>query len=171
MKKIIILSLTGLILTGCSQQLFNFTLVSTKSFELEKLSTLKKSTEKVVGEDKASLIIFIPTRTIKIDQAITNTIDAIPGCIALMDGVVYSKFWWIPYIYGEDKFVIEATPLIDASYSQSFNNLPKYGKVYIDKEGKLDLIESISKEEYLAEKNKITQNSKKENKSYTQHGI
>lgn len=171
MKKIIILSLTGLILTGCSQQLFNFTLVSTKSIELEKLSTLKKSTEKVVGEDKASLIIFIPTRTIKIDQAITNTIDAIPGCIALMDGVVYSKFWWIPYIYGEQKFVIEATPLIDPSYSQSFNNLPKYGKVYIDKEGKLDLMESISKEEYLAEKNKIIQNSKKENKSYTQHVI
>lgn len=168
MKKIIILTIASIILTGCSKNLFNFTLVSTKSIELEKLSSLEKSSEKVTGEDKASLIIFIPTRTIKIDQAITNTIDAIPGCVALMDGVVYSKFWWIPYIYGEQKFVIEATPLIDPSYSQSSNYLPKYGRVLIDKEGKVDLIKSISKSEYLAEKSKIILNSNKENKSYTQ---
>jgi len=168
MKKILLLTIVSFILTGCSQNLFNFTLVSTKSIELEKLSSLKKSPENVVGEDKTSLIILIPTRTIKIDQAITNTIDAIPGCVALMDGVVYSKFWWIPYIYGEQKFVIEATPLIDPSYSQSINNLPKYGKVYIDKEGKVDLMESISKEEYLAEKSKIIQNGNKENKNFMQ---
>lgn len=171
MKKILLFTIVGLILTGCSQNLFNFTLVSTKSIELDKLSSLKKSTEKAIGEDKASLIIFIPTRMIKIDQAITNTIDAIPGCVALMDGVVYSKFWWIPYLYGEQKFVIEATPLIDPSYSHSINDLPKYGKVYIGKEGKVDLIESISKHEYLAEKNKVIQNSIKENKSYTQRGL
>ena len=171
MKKIIILSLTGLILTGCSQQLFNFTLVSTKSIELKNLSSLKKSSEKVTGEDKAHWIIIIPTRTIKIDQAITNTIDAVPGCIALMDGVVYSKFWWIPYIYGQQKFVIEATPLIDPSYSKSSSNLPKYGRVFINKEGSVDSIKSISEAKYFAEKNKIIQNSNKENKSYTQQGI
>ena len=171
MKKIIILSLIGLILTGCSQNLFNFTLVSTKSIELEKFSSLKKSSEKTTGEDKASLIIFIPTRTIKIDQAITNTIDAIPGCVALMDGTVYSKFWWIPYIYGEQKFVIEATPIIDPSFSQSSSNLPKYGRILIDKEGNVETIESITENTFLAEKNKIVKNGTKENKSYTQQGI
>lgn len=161
--------IVSFILTGCTQNLFNFTLVSTKSVELEKLSSLKKSSEKAIGEDKASLIIFIPTRTIKVDQAITNTIDAIPGCVALMDGVVYSKFWWIPYIYGEQKFVIEATPLIDPTFTQTSTNLPNYGKVFITKEGNVDSIESISEANYLAEKKKIVQNSSKENKSYTQH--
>ncbi|MEQ8908941.1 MAG: hypothetical protein RIC95_07100 [Vicingaceae bacterium] len=169
MKRIILFMIVSFILTGCTQNLFNFTLVSTKSVELEKLSSLKKSSEKAIGEDKASLIIFIPTRTIKVDQAITNTIDAIPGCVALMDGVVYSKFWWIPYIYGEQKFVIEATPLIDPTFTQTSTNLPNYGKVFITKEGNVDSIESISEANYLAEKKKIVQNSSKENKSYTQH--
>jgi len=171
MKKIIILAVISVFITGCSQSLFNFTLVSTKSIELDELSSLKKSPKKVTGEDKASLIIIIPTATIKIDQAITNTINAVPGCVALMDGVVYSKFWWIPYIYGEQKFVIEATPLIDPSYAETYNNIPRYGKVIINKEGNVNSIESISEAKYLDEKNKIVQNSSKKKKSYTQHDI
>ncbi|MEQ9261754.1 MAG: hypothetical protein RLP14_01200 [Owenweeksia sp.] len=171
MKKILLLSIMSFILTGCSQNLFNFTLVSTKSVQLEKLSSLKRSSEKVVGIDKTSLIIMMPTRKTTIDQAITNTIDAVPGCVALMDGVVYSKFWWIPYLYGEQKFVIEATPLIDPSLTQTSVNLPKYGKVFINKEGNVDSIESVSEAKYLAEKKKIVQNSSKENKSYIQQGI
>ena len=100
--------------------------------------------------------------------AITNTIDAIPGCVALMDGVVYSKFWLIPYIYGEQKYVVEATPLIDPSYSQVADTLSKYSRVILDKEGKIDLIEPISKAKYLDEKKKVVHNANKENKSYTQ---
>lgn len=161
MKKLIFLSIASIILTSCSQNLFNFTLVSTKSIELENLSSLEKSNEKTTGEDKASIIIFIPTRTIKIDQAITNTIDEIPGCVALLDGVVYSKFWWIPYIYGEQRFVIEATPLIDPSFSQSPISTPKYRKVFLDKEGMIKSIETISESEYVSEKSNILPNSKR----------
>ncbi len=158
MKKLFFLSIASIILTSCSQNLFNFTLVSTKNIELEKLSSLEKSNEKTTGEDKASIIVFIPTRTIKIDQAITNTIDEIPGCIALLDGVVYSKFWWIPYIYGEQKFVIEATPLIDPSFSQSSTSTPKYRKVLFDKRGKIKSIKTISETEYVSEKSNILSN-------------
>jgi hypothetical protein len=99
MKKLSITVILSILLTGCSQNLFNFTVVSTKNIELEKLSSLQKASEKARGEDKSSIIIIIPTRKVKIDQAISNTIDEIPGCIALLDGVVYSKFWFIPYIY------------------------------------------------------------------------
>lgn len=152
MKKLSIVIFTTIILTSCSQNLFNFTLVSTKNIELEKLSSLEKSSERITGEDKTSIIIFIPTRKIKIDQAISNTIDGIPGCVALLDGVVYSKFWWIPYIYGEQKFVIEATPLIDPSIAKSSKILPKYGKIFLDKKGKIKSIESISEVEFAFEK-------------------
>lgn len=155
MRKLIILCIAAIALAGCSQSLFNFTIVSTKNIELGKLSSLEKSTKRTTGEDKASIIVVVPTRSIKIDQAISNTIDGIPGCVALMDGVVYSKFWWIPYIYGEQKFVIEATPLVDPSFSQTPKAAPGYGKVLLDKEGKFKSIEPISEAEYLAEKNKI----------------
>lgn len=145
MKKTAILILASILLSSCSQDLFNFTIVSTKNIELDKLSSLKKSTEKTKGEDKSSIIIFIPTKRIKIDKAISNTIDGIPGCVALLDGSVYSKYWWIPYIYGEQKIVIEATPLIDSSVS---NPLPKYGKIFLDKKGKVKKIQAISASEF-----------------------
>jgi hypothetical protein len=130
-------------------------LISTKNIDLEKLSSLKKSNKKTEGEDKASVIVFIPTRTIKIDQAITNTIDGIPGCVALLDGVVYSKVWWIPYIYGEQKIVIEATPLIDPTIKSTTTSFIEFGKVILDKNGEIKLFYSISKDEFESEKNQI----------------
>jgi hypothetical protein len=155
MKKLSIVLFASIILTSCSQNLFNFTIVSTKNIELEKLSSLEKSSERTKGEDKTSIIIIIPTRKIKIDQAISNTIDGIPGCVALLDGVVYSKFWYIPYIYGEQKIVIEATPLVDPSIATSSKTLPKYGKIFLDKKGDIKSIESISEVDFAFEKNKL----------------
>ncbi len=155
MKKIILTPILFLLLTSCSQSLFNFTLISTKNIEFNKLSLLEKSDKKTRGEDKASIIVFIPTKNIKIDQAITNTIDGIPGCVALLDGVVYSKYWWIPYIYGEQKFVIEATPLIDPSTKSTTTSYIEYGRVKLDKNGEFKSLESISKDEYVSEKNQI----------------
>jgi hypothetical protein len=133
MKKLSIAVFISVILTSCSQNLFNFTIVSTKNIELEKLSALQKSSEKTTGEDKSSIIIIIPTRKIKIDQAISNTIDGIPGCVALLDGVVYSKFWFIPYVYGEQKIVVEATPLIDTTISKSQKNCQNTEKYFLIK--------------------------------------
>lgn len=155
MKKFSIAVYISVILTSCSHNLFNFTIVSTKNIELEKLSLLQKSSEKTIGEDKSSIIIIIPTRKIKIDQAISNTIDGIPGCVALLDGVVYSKFWFIPYIYGEQKIVVEATPLIDTTISKSQKTLPKYGKIFLDKKGNIKSIESISNVNFAFESGKI----------------
>jgi hypothetical protein len=45
-----------------------------------------------------------------------------------LDGVVYSKFWFIPYVYGEQKIVVEAT-LIDTTLNAK-KKLPKYGKIF-----------------------------------------
>ncbi len=154
MKKTLFLITVSIILTSCSQNLFNFTFISTKNIEIEKLSLLKKSSEKAKGEDKAHIIVIIPSKTVKIDQAITNTIDKIPGCIALMDGVVKSKFWFIPYIYGQQKIVIEATPLIDTSLVKS-SKLTKYGKIFLNKKGEIKSFEAISDVEFLNQKNKL----------------
>jgi len=163
MKNLIFLTLLSIIFTSCSQRLFDFTIVSTKNIELDKLSSLKKSSERTSGEDKASIIVFVPTHTIRIDQAIDNTIEGIPGCVALLDGVVYSKFWWIPYIYGEQRFVIEATPLIDPAIANSSLSLPRYGKVFLDKKGKFKSIEPITEADYQTEKSEIIQHSTKKN--------
>jgi hypothetical protein len=150
MKKLSIVLFTSMILTSCSQNLFNFTIISTKNIELEKLSSLEKSYERIKGEDKTSIII--PTRKVKIDQAISNTIDGIPNCVALLNGVIISKFCYIPYIYGEQKTVVEATPLLDRSIAISSKTLPKYMKIFLDKKGAIKSIESISEVKFAFEK-------------------
>jgi hypothetical protein len=154
MKKTLFAISISIILTSCSQSIFNFTLISTKNIEIEKLSFLKKSSEKAKGEDKAHIIVVIPSKTVKIDQAITNTIDKIPGCIALVDGVVTSKLWYIPYLYGQQRIVIEATPLIDTSLVKS-SKLTKYGKIFLNKKGEIKSFQAISDVEFLNQKNKI----------------
>ena len=153
MKKLTLIVSAVLLLTSCSQDLFNFTIVSTKNIEIEKLSMFKKGSNKVKGEDIAYIIILIPTKRVKIDQAISNTMDGIPGCVALLDGTVISKFWFIPYIYGQAKIVVEATPLIDKSITETSNLLPKYGKVTLDKDGKFKSIIALTEIEYMSEKN------------------
>lgn len=113
------------------------------------------------------MIVVVPTRKIRIDQAITNAIDAVPGCIALMDGTVESKFWFIPYLYGEVKYVIEATPVVDPKMASISNNFPRFGKVYIDDDGEVLTIESISESLFLAEKRSVTKKGKKEYRDFT----
>jgi hypothetical protein len=46
-------------------------------------------------------------------EAIDQAIESKPGAVALVDGVVYQKIWYIPYIYGQSGFTVEGTPLID----------------------------------------------------------
>lgn len=167
MKKILLAIGFSLILTSCTQRLFDFTIISTKNIEISKLASLQKMDKRVEGEDVAHLIIIVPTNTIRIDQAIDNTIESVPGCLALMDGVVYSKFWYIPYVYGQTKYVVEATPLIDPSLSLT-PSIPKFGKVELDKNGKVKAIRPITEEEYYSEKEKIMVDSERKMRSYPQ---
>lgn len=155
MKKIIIV-FTAILFIGCTQRLFDFTIVSTKNIDLAQLSSTEKGKNRVEGEDKSDIVVFIPTRTIAIDQAIDNTIEGIPGCIALLDGVVYSKSWWVPFIYGEQRFIIEATPLIDSSVVGT-TPISKYNKVHLDTNGKFKSIEAISYIDFKLEKSKMTE--------------
>ena len=160
MKKIVFLLVLTFTFSSCTQRIFDFTIVSTKNIELENLSNLKKGSKRTEGEDKASIIVLFSTHRISISQAIDNTIEGIPGCIALLDGVVTSKFWWIPYIYGEEKFIIEAVPLIDPSM-QGTVAIPKFSRVYLDHQGKFKCMEAISSTDYEKEKRKIMNPSKR----------
>ncbi|MGY5353431.1 hypothetical protein [Wenyingzhuangia sp. IMCC45467] len=153
-KKLLIISLS-LFLVSCSQRLHDFTLISTKNIELNELNNLRKSEKRISNEDKTHVIVFIPTKQTKIENAIDKIIENTPGCIALLDVVIHSKFWWIPYIYGQQKFVVEATPLIKENYNSTTSNLPNFGKIYLTKEGNIEKIVSISESEFNIEKNKM----------------
>lgn len=121
MKKWIGLGLMGLICAGCTTRMVDFTTISTKNVDWSKAETFTRSPTRVEGRDTAHIIIFIPTGVPNMKEAIDRAIESKPGGVALVDGVVYSKFWWIPYIYGQTSYVVEGTPLIDPALTGRFS--------------------------------------------------
>jgi len=104
-----------LVASGCTTRLTDFTVISTKNIEWSKAGTYKRATTRTTGKDTSYIIIFIPTGQPNMKEAIDRAIEPVPGAVALVDGVLYSNFWYIPYIYGESSYVVEGTPLIDPS--------------------------------------------------------
>jgi hypothetical protein len=142
------------VLSSCATRLVDFTIISTKNIDLARGADFTRGSSRVQGEDKVSIIIFIPTGTPNIKTAIDKAIQSVPGAVALLDGVVTAKGWWIPYIYGESSYVVEGTPLIDPKLVLS--KLPsKYIYCRADKNGNVKEIRYLTKAEYSLIKKKV----------------
>ena len=157
---LIMLSIVAIILSSCSHRWLDFTLISSKNVDLSKAASFERGNQRVEGEDLVHIIIFIPTGTINIKEALDRAIETTPGCIALVDGVITTKWFYIPYIYGQQTAIVEGTPLIDKSLANYSIDIPKYRKINIDKKGEIKSVENISSIEYLAMKDKTVKNSK-----------
>lgn len=118
--KNLLIAITMVLVAGCSQRLVDFTMLSTKNMDLSRAGSYVRG-ERTTGEDRIPIIIFIPCGSPNLKEAIDNTIEDIPGCVGLVDGVVYTGGWYIPLIYGCQYITVEGTPLIDPAkeYSRS----------------------------------------------------
>lgn len=157
---LIALVLLAITFSSCTHRVLDFTLVSTKNVDLTKGADFERGKQRVEGTDMIHIIIFIPTGTINIKEAVDRAIETTPGCVALLDGVIYTKFFWIPYIYGQSSATIEGTPLIDPSLVYSPSEIPTYGKIELDKSGQIKKVENITPEEYFTLKDRIAKDSK-----------
>ncbi len=144
-----------LLISACSHRVLDFTLISSKNIDMTKSSTFIKGKSRVQGEDLVHWIICFPTGTVNIKEAVDRAIESTPGCVALLDGVIYTHFWWFPYIYGQESATIEGTPLIDPSLVMDTKEIPSYGKIELNKNGEVKKIEEIASDEYYALKNKF----------------
>lgn len=158
-----IIACTGILLSSCTQRILDFTLISSKNIDLNKACTFVKGKSRVEGKDLAHWIIIVPTKFVHIKNAVDKAIESTPGCVALVDGVIYSKFWWIPYVYGQESFVVEGTPLIDPSLTKGDITVPDYGKIELDKSGKVKSINYISADEYYSLREKIAKGTPPQN--------
>ena len=158
--KFVLLGITAIIFSSCSHRVLDFTLISSKNVDLSKGATFERGKQRVEGVDMVHWIICFPTGTVNIKEALDRAIESTPGCVALLDGVIYTKFWWIPYIYGQQSAIIEGTPLIDPSLAYNSNDMPTYGKIEMNKNGEIKSVEKISTTEYLALKDKIVKDAK-----------
>lgn len=99
---------------SCVTRLGSFTVLSTKNVDWSRAASFQRMNERVVGEDMYHIIVFIPTKgNASIQEAVDQAIESVPGGVALIDVVVSSKYFYIPYIYGKSGYVVEGTVLID----------------------------------------------------------
>jgi len=128
---------------------------------MSKASSYKVGNQSVTGQDMAHIIIFIPTKSMSINKAVDKAIENVPGCVALLDGVIYRKIKWIPNIYGKGAAIVEGTPLIDPNIVQyQTNGITTFCKIELDKQGEIKNVENITIGEYIALKNTITKDTK-----------
>lgn len=112
------------LLSGCSQRLVDFTVISTKNVPLtDEAPNLQKANSRVKGTDAKLTVLFIPFGIPDMKEAIDKAIEKYPGAVALTDGVVYSK-WWSCLIAGQSKYVVEGTPLYPVTHASSTGYQP-----------------------------------------------
>ena len=92
-----------LIFSGCSQNLANFTIVSTKSTNLD---NKYESIGQIEGYDITYIITIIPLGKTRMDEAVANTLLN-NGADYLTNTVVKSELFFLPYIFGYNKIKVE----------------------------------------------------------------
>ena len=118
MKNAILLLIGAMVLlfsSACTTRLGEYTIISTKNVDTSAMSRYERGHNRIRGEDKSSIIFFVQMGQPNMKEAIDNAIEGTPGAVALLDPVLYHEYWWIPFIYGESKFVVEGNPLLKPS--------------------------------------------------------
>lgn len=109
-KNVSLLLLLGIVFSGCTRRIVDFTVISSKNVPItEEGVALKKAESRVQGKDsKISVLFFGGIPDMK--EAIDRAIEKHPGAIALTDGVVKYKSWTC-FFFGKNQYIVEGTPL------------------------------------------------------------
>mgnify|MGYP001250158524 CR=1 FL=1 len=99
-KNAIILFL--LMLIGCSARIGDFSVISTKNIDMD--GEYELVGRDVKGTDMRPIILYIPTGTPTIENAIDDALESVGGDI-MTDVIITSNVWWL-YLYGEQKYIV-----------------------------------------------------------------
>lgn len=108
MKKVLVLAIGLMMLGGCSSQVADLTVASTKNYNLNSNNFVKGA--RVTAEDSVPVVIFplgIPNVKTAIDRAIEKN-----RCSVALSDVVVTQFNH-SFLFGKFGFFIEGTQVID----------------------------------------------------------
>lgn len=101
-------------ISGCSARLTDFTVISSKNVELARMHEFQRHPVRAAGVDMIHIISFIPTGAYPdAKSALDRAIESQPGGVALVDGVITRKWFYIPLIYGRDWYEVQGNVLVD----------------------------------------------------------
>ncbi len=144
---LVVASLMCLLSTGCTQRMIDFTIISTKNIDLSKAASFRRAKAREEGVDTKHIIVIIPTGVPNMKEAVDRAIEKVPGAVALVDGVISFKHFYIPYIYGQQSYVVEGTPLIDTSLVSGTSE-GDFMVARMDKTGYVEEFNYVTKQEY-----------------------
>ena len=138
----------ALFLIACSSRVTDFTVISTKNIDLSRFSEYERADARVTGEDAKHIVIFIPTGIPDAKAAIDAALDSIPGAVALLDGVLEREWFYIPLLFGQEKFVVTGTALIDPELVDRQANNEGSEFIFIDEKGQVADHQELTDEQY-----------------------
>lgn len=97
--------------SGCSERLGDFTVLSTKNVDLSNFNTqTDKGLDRVRGEDTAHIVCVWPNKVPSFKEAVDIALEENDSYM-LSDAVLKYEWFYIPLIYGQEKFVAEGIPV------------------------------------------------------------
>lgn len=112
--RIILIALASVtLLSGCVHRIGDFTVASTKNMDIKRTLHRVDESERLVGKDTKHIILFIPTGTPNMKEAMDNAVEQRQGAVGLSNVTVKSGLWWIPYIYGQSSYEVEGNPVYE----------------------------------------------------------
>ena len=137
----------AVVLTGCTQRLGAFTVISTRNIEWSRAAEYQRDNRRVMGEDLAHIIVVVPTKfNVTIEDAVDKALDKVPGAVALVDAVLrYKQVYAV--VYQRLSYIVEGSVLIDPKLVAE---APEESKYYIGiYDGKKDVaLSEVSKSKY-----------------------
>ncbi len=104
MKKYLLIVPLLFLLVGCSERIGDFTLISTKNVDIGK-NYIKVNTD-AIGKSTKQIIIFIPTGTPSIKDAVDDLLKKSNGDL-VTNAVIHYNWYYIPYVFGEFSYEIQ----------------------------------------------------------------
>ena len=111
MKNKMILSAGALLLTACTGPIQDFTVISTNNIDPGKSIADGKLIKNVKGKDTAHIVIVFPTGTSHPQEAVRDALKSAAADM-LVNAKMYSYGWYVPYIYGQQKWIVEGDAVV-----------------------------------------------------------
>lgn len=90
---------------------------------------------------------MIPTGIPNMKEAVDRALEKVPGAVALVDGVVSSKFAFYLVVMSTG-YAVEGTPLIDPSFVNNNELKSNYMVCKLDKKGEVASFNYVDESEY-----------------------
>jgi len=135
------------VFSGCVHRHGQFSVISTRNIDWSRSAEFTRGS-RVEGRDIVHIVIFVPTGTATIFGAVDHALNQVPGAVALVDAVLSSRGWYIPWIYGRSGWTIEGSVLIDPALASIDMYSTTYLVFHIGERGEMNKME-VSEAEFL----------------------